>query len=123
MLGWSEQAIDQLFGIFQDSEWLSRLRRVNAQMERLKLLAPTASAAGPLSGKTVVLTGTLTSMSRDEAKEKLEALGAKAVGSVSKKTDFVVAGESAGSKLDKASELGVEVWNEDQLLDFFRKNR
>jgi DNA ligase (NAD+) len=74
--------------------------------------------AGPLEGKTIVLTGTLASMSRDEAKEKLEALGAKAASSVSKKTDFVVAGESAGSKLDKARELGIEVWDEARLLEF-----
>jgi DNA ligase (NAD+) len=64
----------------------------------------------------VVLTGTLPTLSRDQAKEKLEALGAKVAGSVSKKTRFVVAGEAAGSKLDKAQELGVEVWDEPRLL-------
>jgi DNA ligase (NAD+) len=75
----------------------------------------------PLSGKTFVLTGTLASMSRDEAKSRLEALGAKVAGSVSKKTDCVVAGAEAGSKLDKALELNVPVWNEQQLLDEFEK--
>ncbi|KGO99541.1 NAD-dependent DNA ligase LigA [Novilysobacter defluvii] len=75
-------------------------------------------AAGPLDGQNVVLTGTLASMTRDEAKEKLEALGAKVTGSVSKKTAFVVAGEAAGSKLAKAEQLGIEVWDEPRLLAF-----
>ncbi len=74
------------------------------------------AAAGPLEGKTVVLTGTLSSMTRDEAKARLEALGAKVAGSVSKKTSYVVAGEAAGSKLDKARELGVEIWGEAQFV-------
>ena len=75
-------------------------------------------AAGPLDGQTVVLTGTLAALTRDEAKAKLEALGAKVAGSVSKKTSFVVAGGEAGSKLDKAQELGVEVWDEARLMEF-----
>ncbi len=74
--------------------------------------------AGPLEGKTVVLTGTLAAMGRDEAKEKLEALGAKTAGSVSRKTSFVVAGTDAGSKLAKAEELGIDVWDEAALLAF-----
>ncbi|MEP6907475.1 MAG: NAD-dependent DNA ligase LigA, partial [Pseudoxanthomonas sp.] len=80
------------------------------------------TVAGPLDGKTFVLTGGLASMSRDEAGEKLEALGAKIAGSVSKKTSVVVAGEAAGSKLTKAEELGVEIWDEAQLLSFLGKH-
>jgi DNA ligase (NAD+) len=70
----------------------------------------------PLSGKTVVLTGTLPTLSRDAAKDMLEAAGAKVAGSVSKKTHFVVAGSDAGSKLDKARDLGIEVLDEAGLL-------
>ncbi|MDD3884890.1 MAG: NAD-dependent DNA ligase LigA [Gallionella sp.] len=70
----------------------------------------------PLSGQTWVLTGTLASMSRDEAKSRLEALGAKVAGSVSKKTGCVIAGTEAGSKLDKARELGVTIWDEQAFL-------
>jgi DNA ligase (NAD+) len=72
--------------------------------------------ARPLQGKTAVLTGTLSSMARSEAKEKLVALGAKVTGSVSKSTDLVIAGENAGSKLAKAEKLGVEVLDEDGFL-------
>ncbi|MDR6537727.1 NAD-dependent DNA ligase LigA [Variovorax soli] len=78
---------------------------------------PAARAPKPLAGKTFVITGTLPTLSRDEAKDKLEAAGAKVAGSVSKKTDFLVAGAEAGSKLDKATELGVAVIDEARMLE------
>ncbi len=74
------------------------------------------AASGELVGKTFVLTGTLPTLSRDAAKELIEARGGKVSGSVSKKTDYVVAGEEAGSKLDKALELGVKILNQDEFM-------
>ncbi|MEH7438838.1 NAD-dependent DNA ligase LigA [Neobacillus drentensis] len=73
------------------------------------------------AGKTVVLTGKLEQLSRNEAKEKIEALGGNVAGSVSKKTHLVIAGEDAGSKLTKAQELGIEVWDEEKLLEELNK--
>ncbi|NZA25926.1 NAD-dependent DNA ligase LigA [Luteimonas sp. SJ-92] len=110
--------------------WLAQegnagLLLASARMQRTlleRMPAGGAASAGPLDGKTVVLTGTLQAMARDEAKDRLEALGAKAAGSVSKKTSFVVAGESAGSKLAKAEELGVEIWDEARLLEFLHRH-
>lgn len=75
----------------------------------------------PLEGNTYVLTGTLSGITRDEAKQKLQALGAKVSGSVSKKTTAVIAGEKAGSKLAKAEELGVKVWSEQDLLELLKQ--
>ena len=75
----------------------------------------------PLAGKVIVLTGTLQNMPRPEAKKHLQALGAKVTGSVSKKTDWVIAGEAAGSKLKKAQELGIEVLDEAGLLNLLQQ--
>ena len=73
-----------------------------------------------VAGKTFVLTGTFPTMTRDEAKDLLEKAGAKVAGSVSKKTDYVVAGTDAGSKLTKAEELGVPVIDEAAMLDMMK---
>ena len=72
---------------------------------------------GPLSGKTVVVTGTLESFTRQEAEEAIQQAGGKSSSSVSKKTDYVVAGDEAGSKLAKAEKLGVTVLNNDQFKE------
>ncbi|TWO70105.1 NAD-dependent DNA ligase LigA [Caenimonas sedimenti] len=93
-------------------EVIEQLRACGVHWEESE---PEAQAPKPLSGKTVVLTGTLPTLSRDEAKDLLEAAGAKVAGSVSKKTDYVVAGGEAGSKLEKARELGIVVLDEDGL--------
>lgn len=82
-----------------------------------------AAKSDALAGQIFVLTGTLEMMTRDEAKAKLQALGAKVAGSVSKKTTWVVAGPGAGSKLDKAEELGVSVMDETQFLSFLEEHR
>ena len=74
------------------------------------------SGEGAFSGLTVVITGTLPTLSRDEAKNQVIAAGGKVVGSVSSKTDVLLAGEKAGSKLKKATDLGIEVIDEDELL-------
>ena len=93
-------------------EVVQALRDVGVTWPEGEALAPTEM---PLAGITVVLTGTLQTMGRDEAKEKLEALGAKVAGSVSKKTQYVVAGAESGSKLDKALALGVPVLDDTGL--------
>ena len=81
--------------------------------------APAEQTPKPLAGKTFVITGTLPTLSRDEAKDMLEAAGAKVAGSVSKKTDYLLAGTDAGSKLDKARELGVLVIDETAMKILF----
>jgi DNA ligase (NAD+) len=89
-----------------------------------ELPAPRAvAAAGPLTGKSVVVTGTLEGFSRQEAEEAIRAAGGKPAGSVSKKTDYVVAGESAGSKLARAQELGVAVLDEDGFRELLGGTR
>ena len=108
----------------EDAANAQLLSRSGIALDELRAATPDAEtgSSGPLDGKTVVLTGGLAAMSRDEAGAKLEALGAKVAGSVSKKTHLVVAGEAAGSKLAKAQELGIEVWDEAQLLAFLAEH-
>ena len=116
--GLPQAAATGLQGFLADPAALAALRESEAAIQRLLAAIPATAAVAraPLDGQIFVLTGTLPTLNRDEAKERLEALGAKVSGSVSKKTSFVVAGEAAGSKLDKARELGVSVWDEARLL-------
>ena len=115
--GLPQAAAANLEAFLADEANATSLREAESAIGRLLAAMPAVEAgSAPLEGQTAVLTGTLPTLSRDEAKQRLEALGAKVAGSVSKKTTFVVAGEAAGSKLDKAQELGVPVWDEAQLL-------
>jgi len=108
------ESIAAFFRESHNREGVEQLRAAGVHWEEG---APAARAAdGPFTGKIVVLTGTLASMSRDEAKARIEEAGGKVTGSVSKKTGYVVAGEEAGSKLDRAKELGVAVLDEKDFL-------
>jgi DNA ligase (NAD+) len=113
------QSLLDFFSESHNREVVQQLRELGVKWEEHE---GTSAQVLPLSGKTFVLTGTLTSLSRDEAKLRLEALGAKVAGSVSKKTDYVVAGAEAGSKLDKARELNVVTWDESQLIELLGKS-
>ncbi len=106
LVQWHEDARNQ--------KLLERLRQ--AELNFKSALYNPSAALGALAGKTFVLTGTLPTLTREEAAAKIESLGGKVSGSVSKKTDYVVAGEEAGSKLDKAQKLGVPVIDEAALL-------
>ena len=98
----------------RNQKLIERLREAGLNFKS-ELYQP-AAKAGPLAGKTFVLTGTLPTLTREEAAAKIESLGGKVSGSVSKKTDYVLAGEEAGSKLDKARKLGVKIIDEKEFL-------
>lgn len=103
------------FALTDNKELLKRLKKV-IYIENSEFASRRGLDTLPLAGKTFVLTGTMDSMSRDEAKEKIRALGGDVSSSVSKKTSYVVAGAEAGSKLDKAQELGVQVLTEQEFF-------
>ncbi len=107
---------DDLTGFFSEAHNLELLEKLDAQLDIQPFEKPDTSGSA-VAGMTVVFTGTLTKMTRAEAKAKAESLGAKVSGSVSKKTDYVVAGADAGSKLKKANELEVKVLSEDEWLE------
>lgn len=106
--------IHQFFAEPRNRELIARLRAADVAPE------PITEAKGPLAGKKLVLTGGLAAMSRPEAQRRVEALGGRVLSSVSKETDWVVAGTDAGSKLKRAEKLGIPVLDEDQFLDLVK---
>jgi DNA ligase (NAD+) len=110
--------IDSLRDYFAEAHNRRRIERLARQVKIREAEKPRRDSA--IAGKTVVFTGTLETMTRDEAKASAERLGAKVSGSVSKKTDYVVAGPGAGSKLADAKKLGVRVLTEDEWAKLAR---
>lgn len=115
-----EKMADSIYRYFQEphvQELIQQLKELGLTMEYKGLTSEEVAQDSPFSGKTVVLTGKLEQFSRSEAKKKIEALGGKVTGSVSKNTDLLIAGKDAGSKYDKAEKLGIEIWDEDKMLE------
>jgi DNA ligase (NAD+) len=110
-----ETVIDSIAAYFGEEHNRGIVERLTKQVQILDAEKPAADSA--VAGKTVVFTGSLEKMTREEAKAMAERLGAKVAGSVSQKTDYVVAGPGAGSKLGKAKDLGVAVLSEDEWFD------
>ncbi len=108
-------AVREFFDEAQNRELVKQLRAAG-----LTFTAEKRKRSSELEGLTFVLTGTLPTLSREEAKEKIEAAGGKVSGSVSKKTNYVVAGEEAGSKLDKAQQLSIPILDENGLLELLK---
>jgi DNA ligase (NAD+) len=113
-----DTVIESLGEYFAEAHNRKRVERLAAQVDIRDAEKPRADSA--VAGKTVVFTGSLEKMTRDEAKASAERLGAKVSGSVSKKTDYVVAGPGAGSKLKDAAKLGVKVLTEDEWAKLIR---
>lgn len=114
--GIGETVVDALLDFFSEPH---NIAAVDALLDHIEVepYERVAAVSSPVTGKTVVFTGTLTRLSRPEAKAQAERLGAKVAGSVSKKTDYVIAGADAGSKLTKAQKLGVTILTEDEWMD------
>ncbi len=110
-------SVHQWFRIEANQTLISRLQNLGLQLEAEQTETPTTL----LSGKTFVITGTLPTLKREEAKELIEKTGAKVTDSVSKKTDYLVVGEAAGSKLAKAQKLGITCLEEAQLLELLNQ--
>jgi DNA ligase (NAD+) len=112
------QSLYQWFRIPANQTLIERLRAAGLQLaDSVETTAPPLSGNQPLSGKTFVITGTLPTLKRDEAKALIQNAGGKVTEGVSKKTDYLVLGEDAGSKLEKAQSLGITCLSEAQLLE------
>ena len=120
-----EKMADSIVTFFEQEEVLGLLNELNEMGINMIYTGPKLVTSDQsdsfFTGKTIVLTGKLSQLTRNEAKDKIESLGGNVSGSVSKKTDLVVAGEEAGSKLKKAEELGIDVWNEERLVEELSK--
>ncbi|WP_226671678.1 NAD-dependent DNA ligase LigA [Rossellomorea aquimaris] len=116
-----DKMADAIVAYFENDEVKELIQELKDAGVNLEYKGPKPVAASDVdsyfAGKTIVLTGKIERLSRNEAKEKIEMLGGNVTGSVSKKTDLVIAGEDAGSKLAKANELNIEVWDEDKLME------
>jgi DNA ligase (NAD+) len=110
------QSINEYFSKDEVKELIATFKSVGVNTEYKGIQIENINIDSLFAGKTVVLTGKLEQMTRSEAKKQLEALGAKVAGSVSKSTDLVIAGEAAGSKLDAARKLNIEVWDEERMI-------
>ena len=110
------QSINEYFSKDEVKELIETFKTLGVNTEYKGILIENIDTNSLFTGKTVVLTGKLEQMTRSEAKKQLEALGAKVAGSVSKSTDLVIAGEAAGSKLDAARKLNIEVWDEERMI-------
>ena len=120
-----EKMADSIVTFFEQEEVLGLLNELKEMGINMTYTGPKLVTSDQsdsfFTGKTIVLTGKLSQLTRNEAKDKIESLGGNVSGSVSKKTDLVVAGEEAGSKLKKAEELGIDVWNEERLVEELSK--
>jgi DNA ligase (NAD+) len=115
-----EKMADSIYQHFQEdkvTQLIEELKAVGVNMTYKGIKPQEVTSDSIFSGKTIVLTGKMEALTRPEAKEKIEALGGIVTGSVSKKTDLLIAGEDAGSKYEKAEKLGIEIWDETRLIE------
>ena len=114
-------SVENFFQEERNLQVIQRMRNLGVQVEEVDIVS--GELLPPLGGKCIVLTGTLAGMTREEAKQKIESLGGRVTSSVSKQTDYVVAGTEPGSKLDKAEKLGVQVLDEAKLRSLLSQNK